>query len=231
MHLFHSYVSSDSTKLRTCLKLLYEPCVKSQVTTVKVIRFTMEQAAQLLESDPEVKVVHLIRDPRGMFYSQRRVGDLPWASLGTESKLRCDRIHKDLMKSIELSAKFPKRILTVRYEDIAENPIASAEDMYKFVGLQMTDAGRSYIYNITNGLADTCPICTVRKNSTSTAYKWRSKVSYDSIQTIDKNCANVYDMMGFRPYVNKDDVMKYLPKKDTFSDRLYKLENIKGVNS
>ena len=184
----------------------------------------MEQAQQLLETDPEVKVVHLIRDPRGMFSSQQAVGVLRKKSLEEESKLQCHQIYKDIMKSIELNAKFSNRILTVRYEDIAENPIASAEEMYKFVGLPMTDVDRSYIYNITNGSEDSCAeqfVCR-KKNSTNAAYKWRSKVSYDSIQVIDRNCVNVYDMMGFLPYANENDVMKYKPKLDSFSDKLYK---------
>ena len=43
---------------------------------------------------------------------------------------------------------------------------------------------------------------------------------------MDRNCASVYHVMGFRGYHNKDDVMRYLPKLDTFSDKLYKLDKV-----
>ncbi|XP_012946106.1 carbohydrate sulfotransferase 4, partial [Aplysia californica] len=211
--------------VRQCLRELYVPCKQRRVTVAKTIRFSMTQAGKLLEADPAVKIIHLVRDPRGMFRSQRSVADIKWGELPKESKLRCNRIMKDIHESVQLSERFPKRILTVRYEDIAERPQESAEQMYSFVGLRMTDRLRSYIHNITYaGRPDDCTICATRSNSTRTAYKWREGLDFASVRTIDQSCAQVYDVMGFRPYEKEEDVLKYLPKLDTFSDVFYKLK-------
>jgi len=214
-------------KLQYCtMRDLITPCRTKQATVLKVIRHSMQQAADIMSSDPSVKIIHLIRDPRGMFYSQWSVTDLKWDDLENQARLRCGRILNDISLSVELNRRFPKRILTVRYEDIAENPIQSAEQMYKFAGLQMTDSTRQHIHQITNGEKDGCFICTIRRNATLTAYKWRLKMKFSSVQTIDRQCRGVYDVMGFRPYLTEEDVWSELPKRPGFSDRLYRAQDV-----
>ena len=211
--------SNPAAKVRKCIKFLYLSCLQSQVTAVKVVRYSMEQAAQLLQSDPDVKVVHLVRDPRGMINSLVRAGfgGITWRNVEEVSKFQCGKISRDIVTSLELRARFPNRILTLRYEDIAENPAPSVQKMYEFVGLELTDAGRAFIRNKTQSSGEECMWCTERRNSSSTAYRWRSEVSFDRMQVIDRNCAEVYAMMGFRAYDTQDDVMKYLPKNDEWS--------------
>ena len=114
----------------------------------------MDMAAEMMISDPNVKVIHLIRDPRGMFLSQMKAGNLAWNDLENQSRLRCDRTMNDIKQPIELNKLFPKRVLTVRYEDIVLKPVQSTEKMYKFAGLQMADSTRAYLHNVTRGKAN-----------------------------------------------------------------------------
>lgn len=55
-----------------CLSQLRRSCFKSKVVVIKTIRYSMSKALTLMERDPKVKVIHLIRDPRGTIYSLKK---------------------------------------------------------------------------------------------------------------------------------------------------------------
>ena len=211
-----------------CLPFLIKPCRQSQVRAVKVIRMSMQQAGQLLALDPDVQILHLIRDPRGMLLSQKRVGDINnWNNIKAEANHRCSRILKDIEESAALVSTFPGRVLSVRYEDIAEHPVLSTNLMYKWLGLDMTDQLKEYITNTTHGSADGCAICTVRKNATWTAYRWKEVLDWRSISVIQQQCVQLMRHMGFRIYQSKQQLAALpVPKHEDYSKHLYKLKDI-----
>ena len=45
-----------------------------KATVAKVIRLHMSRALEVMTRDPKVKVIHLIRDPRGVLESRRKIG-------------------------------------------------------------------------------------------------------------------------------------------------------------
>ena len=47
---------------------------------------------------------------------------------------------------IQLKASYPERILAVRYETIAEQPVATFRRIYNFIGLEFTEAIAEFIY-------------------------------------------------------------------------------------
>lgn len=185
-----------------------DPCENSTVIAIKVIRLRMVQLEQILIRDPDVKVIHLLRDPRGSLKSQSEMGQFEWEKLDTTVDYHCRRIAEDLTLAKGLNRRFPKRILTVRYEEIAEYPQEAAEYMYNFIGLKLTDNIRKYIWKITSaGNKPNCNICTTRSNSKETAYKWRDKISYDDAQLIQDTCSKMFDIAGYRPFHNKNDLV------------------------
>ena len=51
-------------------------------------------------------------------------------------------------------------------------------------------------------------------------------MKFESVRTIDNNCMNVYNVMGFRPYFSQEEVASELPKLDRFSDTLYRTQDV-----
>lgn len=189
----------------------------------------MDQLQVLMESDANVKAIHLIRDPRGCLTSQNNMGEFEWEDLETSAAKVCRRIDRDLILSQRFVTLFPNRVLTVRYEDITEHPIEAAEFLYNFVGLSMTDTIRNYIWGITNARrADNCAICTTRNNSKMTAYKWRQKINFSQVQVIQHQCAEVIRKLGFRNITNESQLtnLTFSTKIDHFPTQLFMMKHL-----
>jgi len=62
--------------LASCLGPLAEKCRRSDIIAVKVIRLHMDYVDQMMAADPQLRLIHVVRDPRGLVESWRKVGGL-----------------------------------------------------------------------------------------------------------------------------------------------------------
>ncbi|XP_076438080.1 carbohydrate sulfotransferase 1-like [Babylonia areolata] len=188
--------------IQDCLPLLYKACGRADVTVVKTIRFSMAQTTTLMAEDPRIKVIHLVRDPRSTLRSRKMAGRRFFAGRPSESaRLFCQQVLADLQQAEKMKTLFPGRMLTVRYEDLAMDPLVMAQKVLSFVGLAMDEELRHYVWNITSaGLPNACRYCTTRTSSKETAMRWRTAESLGFYKMIDGNCEEVYRRMGFVPF-------------------------------
>ncbi|XP_055860558.1 carbohydrate sulfotransferase 3-like isoform X2 [Biomphalaria glabrata] len=191
----------DMEILGRCVRVLQNDCRKSKVVVIKVIRSSMLEMYRLMTREPRLKVLHLLRDPRGTMKSQYLVGAFNWTHLPKTSLGHCQRVSRDLEMSQFVSEEFPGRIFILRYEDLVERPIRVTKQLYSFVNLTLTLEIQNYIWNITyGGNPDGCNICTVRENATETAYSWRKKMSFASIWMIQSQCWSVMNILKYRTF-------------------------------
>ncbi|XP_059177487.1 carbohydrate sulfotransferase 4-like [Physella acuta] len=191
--------------LRRCTEDINPECRQTNYLVVKVIRLTMQELGQLMDLDPDFKVLYLVRDPRGTVRSQNQLGEFDWTILNNYTKSFCERVRSDIHVSKTVFHKFPHRVMQVRYEDIIENPIARTQQLYGFINLEFTPPVKEYIWNITfAGNQDDCNICTTRKNATETAYAWRKVLSFDEVNLIQSHCSDVMKHFGYRPFDQKE---------------------------
>ncbi|XP_046558332.1 carbohydrate sulfotransferase 1-like [Haliotis rubra] len=184
-----------------CLPVLERHCVRAPVSCVKTIRFNMTDMRYLMNKHKNIKIIHLIRDPRATLRSQKSVGQISFDSLDIHAENFCQRVKRDLDVSSEIKPFYPQRILTVRYEDLAERPFETTEHIYRFLGLNLTTSIRDYVQNITSGSGNICrrnSLCT-NKNSRQIVSKWRTSLLYSHVAVIDKICEPLYKMMGYLP--------------------------------
>ena len=57
--------------------MLRKACTSAKVSIAKTVRLSMEEAETLLKADSKFKVIHLVRDPRGVLKS-REISRLSW---------------------------------------------------------------------------------------------------------------------------------------------------------
>ncbi|XP_041365172.1 carbohydrate sulfotransferase 1-like isoform X2 [Gigantopelta aegis] len=195
---------------KMCLSDLVSRCLGSKHVVVKSIRMDMSMTGQLLKQLPNLKVIHLIRDPRATILSRVQLGLAQMKILNLnidvmkqqaqKSPQHCDQVKNDLDEAYRLRKEFPGRVAILLYEKIVQSPVSMAEQLYKFLGMKITKEIKQYVFNITNGgMADTCAVCTIRKNASVTAFKWRTQISLPIAQMIDRACANVYSDLGYVP--------------------------------
>ncbi|XP_071103319.1 carbohydrate sulfotransferase 1-like [Haliotis cracherodii] len=205
-HLKNSYSTIDYynctrnvesvSDLKECLKPVLSECVKSRVVFAKVIRTKMITMYDLLSKYPELKVIHLLRDPRGLLASQKMVGHLPDGIRGSV-KATCDKMYTDVKKSVSFKKKFPGRVFTIRYEDIALDPINVSKQVYDFLGIELTSTIQNYILDITANNVTRCGARCISKNSTYAAFRWREHLSYRDVSVIDHSCSELYRKVGY----------------------------------
>ena len=58
-----------------CVPILRSLCSQSSLRAAKTVRAQMMSMDALLAADPEVRVIHLLRDPRGVVSSRREAHD------------------------------------------------------------------------------------------------------------------------------------------------------------
>ncbi|XP_067687183.1 carbohydrate sulfotransferase 3-like [Haliotis asinina] len=186
--------------LHECLGPVRSTCATSRVVFAKVIRTNMIAMYHLLSTYPEFKVIHLLRDPRGLLASQNKVGHLP-DGITASAEATCGKMYSDVERSIGYKKRFPGRVLTVRYEDIALDPLHIYKQVYDFLGIDLTKNIQNYILDMTSNSVTNCGARCIRKNSSFTVFKWRRYLSYFTMSKIDRSCSKLYRKVGYLPHV------------------------------
>ncbi|XP_045207055.2 carbohydrate sulfotransferase 1-like isoform X2 [Mercenaria mercenaria] len=186
--------------IRMCARELQGICENSPFRIIKTIRIQLQDIRNLLEDLPNLKIVHLVRDPRATLSSQASLGmcsSRRGGQPGCTNKF-CKRLENDVLAEERLMKLYPNRIMPVFYEDIAKHPLQTSKKMYDFIGAEFTLEAEAYIYNITMaGLANNCVICTTRSNSSEHVDTWKTKMKPEFINIVNERCNYVIKRYNF----------------------------------
>ncbi|XP_069122199.1 carbohydrate sulfotransferase 1-like [Argopecten irradians] len=204
---FRRISSEPGMALRRCLPDYEMVCNNSKHVVIKTIRMSMSSMERLLVNFPRLKVIHLMRDPRGTVGSQKRYGELRKCCNETESvRMFCSTVLRDVIDREDLQRRFPNRIMSVFYEDIAEHPIRSSKELYSFLGMNYTSESEKEILHMTSSGSSqkNCGmLCIFRPNSSKEAYEWRHEISINFVKMVDKVCVDLYKKLGYNTIPNK----------------------------
>ena len=189
-------------KTQPCLKNIHTLCANKTISAVKVIRLTNDMMVDILQKDPSIKVVYYVRDPRAVFVSRKQAGK--WMHSGvsrrnwmTEIKLLCKRMLEDYQNFQKLKFLYPNNVLAMTYEDFAQKPLEHAKNVYKLIGLHLPDEVVKWLKTNTMATKDAGKFDTTRKNSTATAFAWKTKITPDQMYLINSQCENVLNIFGY----------------------------------
>jgi hypothetical protein len=196
--------SRADERVRECVDLLTEQCQQRRVRSMKTIRLSLELADTMLRRDPDVKLLHLIRDPRGIIFSRsqneedRLMSKLSKGDVITEAGVLCEHMLQDDMVFQKLRDTYPHRVKRVRYEDLAEDPVGVGEEIYRFTqGIAMPERVKSFITQRTHAPEDGGTYNTNRANATATAYKWRTLLPQKTRTAMNVLCRYIIRRLGY----------------------------------
>lgn len=124
------------TKAEYCFPVLNMECNESSIRSVKTVRMTMKSVLEVLKQDPDIKVLHLLRDPRAVAYSRTKHPSFRGISskdMVYEAGLYCDQALRDVKLACELSQTFPRTFYRVIYEQLSRNLTQGAIGIYNFL--------------------------------------------------------------------------------------------------
>lgn len=188
-----------------CTDMLRDLCLKSKFRLFKTIRTPMSWLKDLMVEFPNMKIVHLVRDPRAVVVSQRRFGECSREKhngVAGCSKLLCSSMEDDLTTAEVFSTVYPGRIFSLKYEDLAIEPIEKTKELYEFLDLNFTDEIRKYIVNITmSGNNASFVLDTIRPDSKHMIDRWRTSITPRSLDIVQTMCKYVMKTLSYHHFI------------------------------
>ena len=157
-----------------------------------------------------IKIIQLVRDPRGMYMSRTLLGDnqLERDCKGFVNDLKYIRklhkSHKDLVR---------KSIYFLRYEDLARKPIQTIDNIFEFLNVKADHHVRLWAENLQkkNYIGETrdvnltvnidhfhaTKISTEREFPAKTAHAWRFNLRLDEITRVQDICGAMLKEYGY----------------------------------
>ena len=110
---FHRYVqciSKQAALILPCMHHLQTACQSSDVRVIKTVRAAMSEVDMLFQTLPNFRLVHIIRDPRGVVYSRRKYPSCrgigkPYDA-AREARIYCRNLLRDIDERRTLEARW-----------------------------------------------------------------------------------------------------------------------------
>ncbi|XP_071145842.1 carbohydrate sulfotransferase 4-like isoform X2 [Mytilus edulis] len=184
-------VDFDSATKGKCIKNLEALCKNSSTVLIKTIRMSCDKLSKIITKIPELKVVHLVRDPRAILYSRQKAEQIDYQHVGNESQSLCFKMDHNI--NIE-NHEMKEKIFLLKYECLAANPVIMAKKIYLFLNLRYTSKFDSWLITHTQGKVSSSNgrFETRIANSLLVSLKWIYNVPKDVLKLIDKECKNLY---------------------------------------
>ena len=206
------YPATDSIE-GAMLKCLNNSKVIARTTNV---RYTKHMIPLL--GDPATTAIYVVRDPRGIMNSIIKTdsvnhhGEMLYndpVHLREKIKSICDPILENLrnlkgLYSGKDSHQRKGRLFVLRFEDVAYQPHAMTQKLFKYFDVLPTEALFDWLVNITTSSAYIRnPYSTVR-NSASVPEAWRDSLTFEQVAIIQEECSDVLWELGYWPIKNNE---------------------------
>ena len=185
---FKDYVSCllvKAKKLLTCVSGFRTSCSSSGLRVVKLVRGEMRDVDALMRMSRNFRLVHLIRDPRAVITSRKRINffrsmSVKASDMVPEASYYCQDVIRDINLRRKLEAKYPGRILQVVYDKFMANANETIRDLYEFLDRPLP--------------AEVVSFANMTRPETASA--WREKIDDDVVQDIDRTCKEMYKLLS-----------------------------------
>jgi len=189
--------------LAKCVEPLVSKCRRSDVVAAKVIRLHMSFADRLLSDDPRLRLIHVVRDPRGMVESWRKLATkrgrrTSMKQTRLNARLICRRMMTDCRIRRRLEPKYPRRILLLRYEDLVTAADAVVRNVYGgLLQLALPSNVVDVINQQLNAASANGPTGTRRTNGTATATDWRRTIDSSLLAYVTDTCRELLSELNY----------------------------------
>ena len=191
--------------------LFQSACELHPLRLIKTVRFPMSEVEGILADPtlPKFKVIALFRDPRGIMNSRSNLkwcGDLEHCG---DTKTVCELFNSNMDATFRLAEKFPGRVHLVRYEDLSMDPYRNAQDILRFLDLPQDPRIEQFLEKHTKGdkkVPKRNFNYNTFRNSSATAFAWRSKIDHDYSEEIQRMCKNLMEVLGYKLFQSESEL-------------------------
>ena len=193
-----------------CLRPEYlnQICSLHPIRLIKTVRLRVAKVEKLLQ-DPamNLRVVLLVRDPRGVYNSRGSGRVASWCKEKEECAdptVGCRDLADDIVAAEDLAARYPGKVTLVRYEDLSLSPEQTSRHLLNFLDLPWTEAISNYIGThtkvdkyVSRRREKALWAHLTVKNSTATAFAWRQELTLKRTLEIQRKCSRPMKRLGY----------------------------------
>ncbi|XP_078533387.1 carbohydrate sulfotransferase 6-like [Lissotriton helveticus] len=211
-----------------------EACKTYSHVVVKTVRFLDLKILYPLLRDPQLnlKILHLVRDPRAIFSSREHFSGLRSDNIIlARSKIGKPNIYFVMFEVCRAQVNIHQtamrdspyflnnRYMMVRYEDLVNDPQGYIDLLYHYAGLSMSTMIKSWVYNITNNVGpQENGFMSYTKDSMKRAHLWRHRLSFQKVKLLQRVCQQAMDVFGYQQLRSEEEQKNLildlvLPKK------------------
>jgi hypothetical protein len=144
----------------------------------------MASVGQLLQSLPNLRVIHLIRDPRGVALSRKHTewsaGHSAADDIVQTAAIFCQDVAQDIHERQRLEKIFPGSFMQVMYEEFTNDPVYFTKNVYLFLDTILPSPVEQYMSQRT-------------QNKSST--KWQDNLTFHEAHSIHEHCKELFDLV------------------------------------
>lgn len=182
-------------------------CKAAKHRVAKVLRIDLSYTEVLLEENPNLKVLHLFRDPRSIISSHFATSWYPLKAsrnvtgkIESDIKVLCKRMRYDIDAGLYLLNKFPDRVNILQYEDLIQDSTEKGGKLFKFLGMNNSKNYQRFIVETMNIKSDKYTKGEIGE------FSYRQKLSWNIVKKIDTVCKDVLISLGYKTYPSREDL-------------------------
>ena len=182
-----------------------QACEKFPVQIFKTDRMFLSQSLSLLSNNNlNLKVIHLVRDPRGIFNSRRKLSW--WCKFESCSSPTyfCRKQEEDLRLQMKLNHQYKSKYYLLKYEDFCASPKMMMKKILEFLGVPYLDVVDTAINDHMVDVKVEGLWNSTYHDPATTPDKWKQELNRTEIDHIQNACHNVMRSLGYSfDYQNK----------------------------
>ncbi|XP_065354069.1 carbohydrate sulfotransferase 5-like [Cloeon dipterum] len=186
-------------------------CKLFPVQNMKVVRLRVSLAEKLLKdkSLPNVRILLLVRDPRGTMQSRRHRDWCPGNPDCDDPALLCADLANDYYAAVKLSRKYPDRFKVMRYEDISMDPYRKVKEMLRFLQLNFHPAVQLFLDTHTK--ENVGGVSSTFRDSKVAPFHWRQDLSHRDVRRVQNVCVEAMQLWGYIPALSAAHQLEFNP--------------------
>ena len=203
---FQSVWINSNLVLKLCKNLTVYTVIKELAFRLpdKKVEFLFDMS---LKHNMDLKIIHLVRDPRAYLLSQMKLNwfyettNLTSRKMENYVKNRCEETlnYINEIKLNEKKFKMKMEYLLFRYEDLLEHPDFILQKVSDMTGIDVVTKSGEWFRNMTTGkdLGEKNRYQNGVRNAKAVRSSWKSKIKKKLLDTIQKHCAEVMNELNY----------------------------------